>query len=277
MQVPLTPPQHVHFDPANGMGQSFTCGSYCYFQLCVGPGLSREQRPVLNIHDNCDSLGGWRYASGPAYIAPLGVFIYQFSAYDCHITVTLEDILPVELVSFTAAAGDQEVVLHWQTASENNNAGFEIMRNGLLAHTEPASNSPTGSSYNWTDYQVSNGTTYDYTLVSVALDGAREDLKSVSATPIPSAATVMEYALHQNYPNPFNPSTEIVFDMKENGPVNLKVYNLMGQEVTTLLNGNMNQGRHSISFNAANLPSGVYIYRMEANGFSAQNKMLLMK
>jgi hypothetical protein len=65
--------------------------------------------------------------------------------------------------------------------------------------------------------------------------------------------------------------------MKETGIVTLKVFNLMGQEVAELVNGSMNAGRHTVSFSAAGLPSGVYVYKMEANGFSAQNKMLLMK
>ena len=65
--------------------------------------------------------------------------------------------------------------------------------------------------------------------------------------------------------------------MKEAGFVSLKVYNLLGQAVATLVNGNIEAGRHIASFDATNLPSGLYIYKMETGSFSAQHKMLLMK
>ena len=122
-----------------------------------------------------------------------------------------------------------------------------------------------------------NGSTYNYTLVSVDDNGTRENLRTVEATPSVNLAVVTEYALKQNYPNPFNPSTEIVYDMKEAGFVTLRVYNLLGQAVATLVNGNVEAGRHITSFNATNLPSGLYIYKMETGSFSAQHKMLLMK
>ena len=88
---------------------------------------------------------------------------------------------------------------------------------------------------------------------------------------------ITEYALHQNYPNPFNPETSITFDLVESGVVTLKVYNLMGQEVAALVNRSMDAGRHVVAFDAANLPSGLYMYKLEANGFSDQKKMLLLK
>jgi len=88
---------------------------------------------------------------------------------------------------------------------------------------------------------------------------------------------ITEYALHQNYPNPFNPETQITFDLLEAGTVHLTVYNLMGQEVTSLVNGGMTAGRHSVRFDATNLPSGLYLYRMDVNGFTGQHKMLLLK
>jgi hypothetical protein len=274
--VPLTPPQYVHFDPANGIGQSFTCESNCYFQLCVGPGLSREQTPILHISSNGDSLGGYHRESGPFYISPLGVFLYDFYCGG-PITVTLDAIEPVELVNFTAIPACGEIALNWRTACERDNAAFEIMRDARLVHVETATNSPVGSNYSWTDRRVTNGTTYSYTLVAVALNGSREELRTVKATPTDISSTVTEYALHQNYPNPFNPSTEIVYDMKDAGFVSVKVYNLLGQQVTSLVNGNAERGRHIVHFDATGLPSGVYVLKMVADDFTATNKMLLMK
>jgi hypothetical protein len=122
-----------------------------------------------------------------------------------------------------------------------------------------------------------NGTPYSYTLIAVDVANQRLVVGTDNATPVAGAATVSEYALRQNYPNPFNPSTSITFDLVESGNVSLRVFNMIGQEVATLVNGNLNSGRHTVSFDATGLPSGLYLYRLETNGFTDQKKMLLMK
>jgi hypothetical protein len=86
-----------------------------------------------------------------------------------------------------------------------------------------------------------------------------------------------EYKLSQNYPNPFNPTTQIKYSVKTNGLVTLKVYNMLGKEVTTLVNEVKTAGSHTVDFNGANLPSGTYIYKMESNGFTDVKKMILVK
>lgn len=91
-------------------------------------------------------------------------------------------------------------------------------------------------------------------------------------TSIPS-----KYLLEQNYPNPFNPSTKIAYQLPQSGFVTLKVYNTLGKEVATLVNEEKSAGRYSIDFNAANLSTGVYFYKLTANGFTQINKMLLIK
>lgn len=85
------------------------------------------------------------------------------------------------------------------------------------------------------------------------------------------------FELHQNYPNPFNPVTIIKYTLKDAGLVKIKVYNILGSEVAELVNEMKEAGYHSAEFNASNLPSGVYIYTMQVNGFSSSNKMLLLK
>jgi hypothetical protein len=87
-----------------------------------------------------------------------------------------------------------------------------------------------------------------------------------------------KFALHQNYPNPFNPSTTIKFDLMSQAPVTLKIYNILGQEVTTLINNQvMNAGSHITSFNAGNLSSGVYFYKLSTGSASMTRKMMLLK
>jgi photosystem II stability/assembly factor-like uncharacterized protein len=86
-----------------------------------------------------------------------------------------------------------------------------------------------------------------------------------------------EYYLSQNYPNPFNPSTKINYSIPESGFVTLKIYDMLGREVAELVNSDMNYGNYSVNFNAKNLTSGVYFYRIQSGDFSQTNKMLLIK
>lgn len=85
------------------------------------------------------------------------------------------------------------------------------------------------------------------------------------------------FELSQNYPNPFNPATSIRFNLSEAGNVSLKVYDVLGREVATLVNGAMSQGAHSVSFNGSDLASGLYIYKLEAGNTTAVKKMMLLK
>ncbi|MFZ5516844.1 MAG: choice-of-anchor D domain-containing protein [Candidatus Zhuqueibacterota bacterium] len=86
-----------------------------------------------------------------------------------------------------------------------------------------------------------------------------------------------EYKLHQNYPNPFNPSTTILYDLKADGQVTITLYNINGQRIATLLDEVKNAGYHSFVFEAGNLPSGVYLYRIQVNDFRDVRKLVLMK
>jgi hypothetical protein len=86
-----------------------------------------------------------------------------------------------------------------------------------------------------------------------------------------------EYQLSQNYPNPFNPSTTINFHLPQDGFITLKLYDILGKEVTTLAEGYKNRGRYSVSFDASNLASGMYIYRLQAGDFVSSKKMTLIK
>ena len=106
--------------------------------------------------------------------------------------------------------------------------------------------------------------------------------RTESAQPLPT-----EYTLHQNYPNPFNPTTRIQYDLPEASNVRLSIYNILGQEVKTLVDGYMNAGYQTVEWNSTNnsgtvLPSGVYIYRMQAQSvksgeFHQVKKMILIK
>ena len=85
------------------------------------------------------------------------------------------------------------------------------------------------------------------------------------------------YALSQNYPNPFNPTTKISFELPMSGYTTLKVYDMLGSEVSTLVSSELASGSHSVNFNAANLSSGTYVYQLNVNGIRITNKMVLLK
>ena len=87
----------------------------------------------------------------------------------------------------------------------------------------------------------------------------------------------LNYNLLQNYPNPFNPTTKIKFKIPQSIKVKIEVFNLLGQSIVTLLNKKMPAGSHEIEFNAKNLPSNVYLYRIQTNEFQQVKKMILIK
>ena len=89
--------------------------------------------------------------------------------------------------------------------------------------------------------------------------------------------SLSDFKLYQNYPNPFNPETSINYMLPESGFVSLKVYNVMGKNVATLVNNKQENGNYEVTFNGENLPSGIYFYRLEANGTTINKKMILLK
>ncbi len=90
-------------------------------------------------------------------------------------------------------------------------------------------------------------------------------------------STPATFALEQNYPNPFNPSTNISYSIPNNSFVTLKVYDMLGNEVATLVNEDKEAGNYQVTFDASALSNGVYFYRLQANGFDITKKMILMK
>jgi hypothetical protein len=89
--------------------------------------------------------------------------------------------------------------------------------------------------------------------------------------------TPAEYCLNQNYPNPFNPSTQIKFTLPKSSNVKIEVFNSLGQKIRVVLNQKINAGANTIKFNADNLPSGIYYYRIKSDSFISVKKMLLVR
>jgi len=190
-------------------------------------------------------------------------------------------LVPVELTSFTANVSGANVQLNWVTATELNNKGFEIQKkstNGqfiTLAFVNGMGTSTETHNYSFTD-KCEPGN-FSYRLKKVDFNGAADISKSVEIVVNPN-----RFELGNNYPNPFNPSTKISFSLSVDSKVNLNIFNILGQKVASLINGNVPAGTHEVKFNASNLNSGVYIYKIEATGIDGQNftsvkKMILNK
>lgn len=195
---------------------------------------------------------------------------------------SLASVLPVELTSFTAKTVGGTVNLNWATATEINNLGFEVQKKVggefiSLGFVSGKGTTTEMQQYSFEDKNLSSGT-YTYRLKQVDFNGSFYFSNEVNADVI----TPEVFALSQNYPNPFNPSTKIEYSLSVDSKVMLKVFNLLGEEIATLVNGNLTSGKHSVDFNAKNLNSGLYIYKLEAVGvdgsiYSDVKKMTLIK
>ena len=109
----------------------------------------------------------------------------------------------------------------------------------------------------------------------VFIKGSNTGLTTVGSSEISGIPD--KFILEQNYPNPFNPVTVIRYSLTANSPVELKIYNLLGKEVAALVNEVKNTGTHSVEWNAAGFPSGIYFYTISANDFKDTKRMILLK
>ncbi|GIK59196.1 MAG: T9SS type A sorting domain-containing protein [Ignavibacteriota bacterium] len=188
--------------------------------------------------------------------------------------------VPVELTAFTAEASVDGVILRWTTATELNNHGFEIEKSAdgteffTIAFVPGAGTTTETKNYSYTDeVGYKGGETFYYRLKQVDLDG-RIQYSNIAEVvfDVPK-----DFVLHQNYPNPFNPSTTIKFAVPKTSLVNIKVYDLTGQEVSVLVNEVKEAGTYEIKFDARSLASGIYLYRMTAENFSSVRKLNILK
>ena len=196
--------------------------------------------------------------------------------------------LPIQLASFTGTISNGgDVTLTWVTLSEINNYGFFVQRKRLneqefieLPGSFVAGNGTTNEphTYTFTDVMPGSGV-WMYRLKQMDLNGAIHYTEPIQ---IDVVTDVKEnkptaYALKQNYPNPFNPSTVIEFSLPKAGYTSLKIYNLLGKEVATLVDGFMDVGQRSVRWDASPMPSGMYFYKLSSNGFVETKKLVLAK
>jgi len=191
--------------------------------------------------------------------------------------------IPVELTKFVSVIRKGDVILEWSTATELNNLGFEVQRSSkgnefvTVGFVNGKGTVTEIQNYTFTDENMEVGS-YSYRLKQVDYDGTFEYSNVVEA----DVTAPKVFALEQNYPNPFNPGTKIKFSLAADSKVTLTVFDVLGQDVANLIGGNLAAGSHEIDFNASNINSGVYFYRIDATGvdgsnFTSVKKMILTK
>ena len=207
------------------------------------------------------------------------------------ISTDWESALPVELTTFSINIVENTAILNWETATEVNNYGFEVERQyqelsiknqesnlenpswEKVAFIAGSGNSNSNKVYSYSDNSISASGKYLYRLKQIDIDGKFEYSNTIEV----EVGIPTEFDVQQNFPNPFNPSTTISFSIPEMNNVSVKIYNMLGQEVFTLVNEQLGAGRYNYNFDASNLSSGNYIYRVTAGKNVETRKMILVK
>jgi hypothetical protein len=212
--------------------------------------------------------------------------ITEFSLFG----VGSENGLPVELSSFTSSVSGRNIKLLWTTETEINSYRFEVERKTKtsggnwesIGYVDASGNSNSPKNYSYTDKGLNTGK-YSYRLKMIDNDGRYEYSKETEAEVLVPA----EYKLSQNYPNPFNPITKIEYQLPEDSYVIMEMYNLIGEKVAELINGEKSAGYHSIEIDInrieTEISSGVYLYKINVTGngiqqsFNDVKKLVILK
>ncbi|MBX7041502.1 MAG: FG-GAP-like repeat-containing protein [Ignavibacteria bacterium] len=197
----------------------------------------------------------------------------------CTKVVYIDRPLPVQLASFTSSVEGRSVLLKWSTAAEENNSGFELLRSvgdndfRSIMYIPGKVSSSQITDYSYEDKNLETGK-YHYRLKQIDFNGNFEyfDLPEAVTIGVPD-----KYFVDQNYPNPFNPLTTIAYGIPQSGNVVLKIFDMAGREVMTLVNEFKDAGYYVAKFDGSSLASGTYIYRIESGSFVSARKMVLLK
>jgi len=215
---------------------------------------------------------------GAAFIGPDTVIVGGNGS--SVVKIALEPIVPVELTSLSASVNPDNISIIWTTATELNNRGFDVERKlassnnwEVVGFVEGSGTTTESKSYVYQDYDVVTGQ-YNYRIKQIDFDG-NMTYYNLAETVVFGAPDRFE--LSQNYPNPFNPNTTISFSIPQKSDVSVKIYDILGNEVTTLVNETREAGRYNVNFNASNYSSGVYFYTIKAGNFNETKKMTLLK
>lgn len=264
-------------DPCGPVGAAFTTDDGAtwtsIWEITPTGNVGPETKIITGVPGNNNFRLGFYYSGD------------SFNIDDWYIdNVSVCGVIPVELSAFSASVESNTVLLNWKTASELNNSGFEVQRTRLHSQTVNDADwqkigfvpgfgtSSEPRSYSLTDKNLSSGT-YVYRLKQIDYNGNFEYSQIIEV----EIKNPLSFSLEQNYPNPFNPVTTIKYSIPEDELVQLTVFNMLGETVKQLVNEKQAAGDYHVLFNAEDLPSGVYIYRIKAGQFNAFKKLILMK
>jgi photosystem II stability/assembly factor-like uncharacterized protein len=269
---------HIAPSPVYGSVALTACASgYVYKSTDGGINWVLEPRYTISTMDDVfmtDAANAW-------FVGNSGLILKY----------TEPDNIPVELNSFSASVNLNNVLLKWITATELNNKGFEIERmltvNGQTSNAWEKIGFITGkgtttepNTYSFSDNGLESGK-YNYRIKQIDFNGTFKHYNLAETIEI---SLLNKFELSQNYPNPFNPSTKIEYTIPKVTPgrvarsrVQLKVYDVLGKEVATLVNEEKPAGSYEVDFSAEGLTSGIYFYQLKAGEFISTKKMILLK
>ncbi|MHC1737927.1 MAG: T9SS type A sorting domain-containing protein [Ignavibacteriaceae bacterium] len=260
--------------------------------------LEADTKYWIGVHSSIPNAYHWNYTaedlgSGDGFLARN--FVGEDNYFDedpLLLKILANNVLPVELNSFSSCILDNNVKLNWQTATEVNNYGFEVERslsshssslNGhslsaeweMIGFVAGSGNSNAPKSYSFKDNTPRIGKVL-YRLKQIDNDGSvnYSDIVEVEVNSLPT-----EFTLSQNYPNPFNPSTVVSYQLPVMSFVTLELFAVTGEKVGTLVNGEQEAGYYNFELNSTkfNLSSGIYFYRLRAGEFVSTKKLILLK
>jgi hypothetical protein len=251
-------------------------------------GASDEYANLFAHANYLGLVGLWQWNPGPE--DPANLELYCRTAWqNGWMTRVAQEPLPVQLTSFAArVSGANRVLLTWTTLSETNNYGFEVQRRPISTDTfSPVPNGfvpGAGTTLTPREYLFIDSTSgygrWFYRLKQIDLDGAVSYSQVVEVAVLTGVGKSIEARgslLNQNYPNPFNPSTTIDYSISTSRKVSLKVFDMLGREVDTVVEGLMPVGDHRATWNAGGQPSGVYILRLEAGDVVQTRKLVVLR
>ncbi|MDQ3020975.1 MAG: T9SS type A sorting domain-containing protein [Bacteroidota bacterium] len=223
------------------------------------------------------------FVSNGEYLGDLTILATDRTGNTTQCAIHFDFPLPVELTSFVSTIHENDVTLNWTTTAETNNERFEIERRDARGKTQDVwnkigfvqghGNSTEPISYSFVDREINVGT-YNYRLKQIDFNGnyTYHNLSNEVVIGVPT-----RFELSQNYPNPFNPKTIINYEIPVTNNVSIKVYDISGKEVATLVNEIQEAGYYAIDFDGSNFASGAYFYKLVTNGFTDTKRMILLK
>jgi hypothetical protein len=204
----------------------------------------------------------------------------EIAAFDLITLETTDPASPITLADFSAFALHSGIEVSWATASEKENSGFKLYRDGeMIAFIDGAGTSTETNEYSYLDKTVVPGQSYTYMLADVSYGGVENTFENDAVTIHANAASTLNtnFILESAYPNPFNPSTTLAFSLLETQDIDLAIFNMKGELQETLFSGEKAAGSYTMTWNASNTESGVYILRARFGNAIQTQKLVLVK